>query len=144
MIEAYFEEIESIISFFKNIRSYDLNKKVYSEKKGLIRGKIVFEDESCLYFTEVKDVDLSEKIKYRYQYMNKDENLVFRYDNSPHHKSIKTFPHHKHLDKRIVESNEVNLGLVLLEILRVPIRKSSKGGIKDFFEIVKYWQSSKS
>jgi len=42
--------------------------------------------------------------------------MIFRYDNAEHHKNIKTFPHHKHLENSVIESPEKNLFDVLLEI----------------------------
>ncbi|MCK4662425.1 MAG: hypothetical protein KAT68_06150 [Bacteroidales bacterium] len=55
--------------------------------------------------------------------MNKDKNLIFRYDNAPHHPEIATFPHHKHIientQKTIIESKETNLSKVLEEIQKI-------------------------
>ena len=45
--------------------------------------------------------------------------MIFRYDNVPHHKEIKTFPHHKHLQDKVVESQEINLYDILLEIREI-------------------------
>jgi hypothetical protein len=43
--------------------------------------------------------------------------VVFRYDMAPHHKEIKTFPHHKHLgSEKVIESLAPSLGEVLQEI----------------------------
>ena len=119
MIEKYFEEVEGIISYFENIRSYTLSKKIYNDKQGFIQGQIVFWDDSRLDFAEVKNIEVNQKIKYSYHYMDKDNNLVFRYDNAKHHKNIKTFPHHKHLKNRVIESYELNLFHVLLEIIKI-------------------------
>ena len=47
--------------------------------------------------------------------MDKDGNLIFRYDNAPHH-HISSFPHHKHLPEEIEESKEKGLIEVLKEI----------------------------
>ena len=116
MIEAYFSQIEAILCEFPTIRSYTLRKKVYNIKQGFISGSIVFENEYMLDFVEVKDAESSAKLKYRYQYMNQHHEVVFRYDNAPHHRQLKTFPHHKHLPQDIEESGEPNLFDVLLEI----------------------------
>jgi hypothetical protein len=118
MIEDYFESVEKTIQTFPHVRSYTLSKKVYNTKQGFIRGIILFDDDTRLEFVEVKDVDLSEKIKYRYQYMDdKDHTMVFRYDNAPHHPHIPTFPRHKHVGEGDVkESHEPTLDDVLLEI----------------------------
>ncbi len=117
MIEAYFEHIEKMIQDFPYVWSYTLSKKVYNAKQGFIRGVIQFEDDTQLEFVEVKDTDMVEKIKYRYQYMNKDHALIFRYDNAPHHSHLQTFPHHKHVNEdHVKESRELTLDEVLLGI----------------------------
>lgn len=116
MIEAYFDKVEKTIQDFPNIRSYTLRKKVYSTKQGFISGSITFVDDSRLDFVEIKDSDIIEKIKYRYQYMDTTNTLIFRYDNAPHHKHLKTFPHHKHVHNDVKESSEPTLFDVLLEI----------------------------
>lgn len=122
MIEKYFEEIEQAIPYFRNIRTYSLIKKIYNDKQGFISGTIVFKDDTTLEFTEVKDIDIKPKIKYRYHYMDAKHELIFRYDNAKHHKEIMTYPHHKHLKDKVLESSEINLFDVLLEIEQI-IRK---------------------
>ena len=43
--------------------------------------------------------------------------MIFRYDNTAHHKSVSTFPYHKHLQDGEVESSDVpTLESVLREI----------------------------
>lgn len=83
MIEAYFESVEKTIRAFSHVWSYTLSKKVYNVKQGFIRGVILLDDDARLEFAEVKDVDVSEKIKYRYQYMDKDHTIPPYSDVSP-------------------------------------------------------------
>lgn len=118
MIESYFEETEKAVRSFPNISSYSIHKKIYSIRQGCISGSIIFENGSRLDFAEVKDSDIREKIKYRYHYMSKDGGLIFRYDNAPHHKNIRTFPHHKHISDDVGESCELTLYEILLEIFQ--------------------------
>jgi len=122
MIEKYFEEIEQMISYFRNIRTYTLIKKIYNDKQGFITGFIIFKDDTILEFAEVKDVDVKPKLKYRYHYMDTKRKLIFRYDNARHHKELMTYPHHKHIEDKVLESSEINLFDVLLEIEQI-IRK---------------------
>lgn len=116
MIEKYFIEIEQTISFFKNIKSYSLSRKIYNNKQGYIKGDIVFNDDTVLEFAEVIDIDFKSKIKYRYHFMDANRNIIFRYDNAKHHKEIKTYPHHKHQKNEVLECNEMSIFDVLLEI----------------------------
>jgi hypothetical protein len=118
MIEAYFSELEGELRDYPTIRSYALTRKVYNLQQGFIGGKIVFENAHSLEFVEVIDMEQSGKVKYRYQYMDEVQNLIFRYDNAPHHPDVRTFPHHKHTSGGVAESREPDLKDVLFEISR--------------------------
>jgi len=45
-------------------------------------------------------------------------NLIMRWDNQPHWRDIRTFPHHKHKGDEVQESKERNLADVLEFIAR--------------------------
>jgi len=78
--------------------------------------KITFKDESVLRMTESwrNDVLLS----YSYYWLTGSNELIVGWDNAPHHKKVKTFPHHKHLahQKTIRLSYETSLEDVMREI----------------------------
>ena len=56
------------------------------------------------------------RLRYKFHYQGKDGALVFRYDNSPHHSDLATFPYHKHVGDTVVEAEPPDLGNVLAEI----------------------------
>jgi hypothetical protein len=49
-------------------------------------------------------------------HVSKGSELVIRWDNAPHHRKIKTFPHHKHVKEEVLESKEVVLEEILGEV----------------------------
>jgi len=116
MIEEYFQKVGKVLQEFPFIRSRALAQKVYNQHQGYISGKIVFENGHLLEFTEVVDTEQTRKVKYRYHYMDEKQSLIFRYDNAPHHKEVKTFPHHRHSPREITEGDEPDLYGVLMEI----------------------------
>ena len=78
-------------------------------------------DTSTLHIRELVDVELSvERLMYVYQYLNPSKQLVFRYDNTGHHKKLglSTYPHHKHDGSKlnVVMSNAPTFADVLREI----------------------------
>lgn len=80
-----------------------------------------FVDESVLHLREFVDVERTiERLLYVYQYMDPAKVLVFRYDNTGHHKQLDlpTYPHHKHEggDINVVPSSAPNLAAILNEI----------------------------
>lgn len=124
MISKYFDKIREHIENYNHIiENYQFIEKIYSEERGFIEGIIFFIDESKLDFTEVKDIEFVSKIKYHYHFMDKNNNLIFRYDNSKHHKELKTFPHHKHSPENIYESSEPEIKSILSEIESIVTKK---------------------
>ncbi|MFH1859543.1 MAG: DUF6516 family protein [bacterium] len=80
---------------------------------GFIEGILSFIDYSLLDFS----VTISPKgIRYRFQYMDKEKSLIYRWDNVPHHRELKTFPHHIHTPNGIFESKPIDLKDVLQKI----------------------------
>ena len=55
------------------------------------------------------------KDKYRYHFIDK-ENKIKRWDNAPHHRKIKSFPHHFHNGSQILPFDEISLEVVLEKI----------------------------
>ncbi|GJQ51057.1 MAG: DUF6516 family protein [Candidatus Kuenenia stuttgartiensis] len=60
-------------------------------------------DSSILHWREFVDVEITaDRLMYVYQYMDSSDRIVFRYDNTGHHKklNLSTHPHHKHEGRR--------------------------------------------
>ncbi len=76
--------------------------------------KIVFQNQSILFAREY--MDESER-NYSFHWQDQHDALIMRWDNAPHHKSIETFPHHKHDKKGFISANtELSIKEVLLII----------------------------
>jgi len=94
--------------------------------EGFINGEIFFVDDSILHMREFVDVgnDVN-RLMYIYQYMSEAKTLIFRYDNTGHHRKLQlsTYPHHKHegSEENIIPSSAPVLEEVLKEIERVAI-----------------------
>jgi hypothetical protein len=89
--------------------------------EGFIRGELYFVDESKLHLREFVDVEISpDRVMYAYQYVNASNSLIFRYDNTGHHRKLDlhTYPHHKHdgSEDNVVPSPGPDLFQVLKEI----------------------------
>ena len=56
----------------------------------------------------------------RYAYhVSKGSELIIRWDNAPHHRQIRTFPHHKHVKEAVLESKERMVEDILIELERM-------------------------
>jgi hypothetical protein len=86
---------------------------------GLIRGRVIFWDDSFLDLYEVISTELGYpvRVSYAYSYL-RNAQRVFRYDNAPHHPEVITYPHHKHLgpQDRLAPTDQPSLNHVLAEI----------------------------
>lgn len=49
------------------------------------------------------------KIDYRYHFQDYNNQLVFRYDCTPHFPNVSTFPHHKHLPDDVVATKQPDI-----------------------------------
>ena len=87
---------------------YSISRKVKTSTTLKIRAVLI--DDSILHIREFVS---SDDISYSYNWIDKNGSLICRWDNAPHYKNIKTFPHHKHTKKGIEESFETTLEDVL-------------------------------
>ena len=138
LIKDYFQEVESRIALLPEVVEYQVTKAgtarnpkscILAESSKVKEGVPLtfhlspltfhlFQDDSVLHFIEFVDVkEPVEVYRYSYHYQDHDGSLIFRYDMAPHHKELKTFPHHKHLpDNEVITASEPNLTNVLDEI----------------------------
>jgi hypothetical protein len=80
---------------------------------GFIKGRIAFVDGSTLAFSEQLPVERS---KFRFHYMDAENNLIVRWDSAPHHRDLRTFPFHLHTPQDVEEHPAITLLEVLDEI----------------------------
>lgn len=87
-------------------------------RQGIIEGRLRFHDGSLLDFDEVILLRNGQivKLRYAYHYQNESGEITFRYDNSPHHPNIITYPHHKHVGSTVEPAQVPDLSEVLREI----------------------------
>lgn len=119
MIERYFQSILNLLAALPFVESSNVNLEKRGDLAGFIRGEVEFSDgSSLLFFRELIDLRPPlQKVMYAYHYQKKGGVLIFRYDNTAHHRFIPTFPQHKHLKNGDVTSSDVpSLEQVLREI----------------------------
>jgi hypothetical protein len=54
---------------------------------------------------------------YRYHFQDGQNNLVFRYDNTPHFPQLKSHPDHKHLKDEVIEAEKPDIEALIREVL---------------------------
>ena len=118
MLSDYVDTIEGAIRSCSVVAIYNLNTVQLSPGTGYVEGEIAFIDGSRLVFFEFlrQGATCLDRVKYRYHFMDADNQLVFRYDNAPHHAELPGFPCHKHLPDGVTDSTAPHWGGILAEI----------------------------
>jgi hypothetical protein len=120
-IETYFQQVRETIDACPVVQSSNVTYDKRSSFTGFIRGEIYLIDDSVFHLREFLDVETDvERLTYAYQYMDAAQELIFRYDNSGHHKrlNLPTWPHHKHDGSTgaVVAASAPDLAAILQEI----------------------------
>jgi hypothetical protein len=120
-IEQYFQQIQALITAASIVQNSSMTYDMRGSFEGYIRGELYLIDGSILHVREYVDVEAAvERLTYAYHYTNTTGMLVFRYDNTDHHRKLNlpTHPHHKHEGSEInvVPSPAPDLATILIEI----------------------------
>lgn len=102
--------------FLETIKSsiWVLNEEVsfreIGEKEGYIRGTLYLYGSYELHIAEYVVIRHEKPIasKYRYQLQTPDSKSTIRWDNAPHHRTLASFPHHKHCRDGSIGSSSIN------------------------------------
>lgn len=118
MLKRYLYRLYDTILSRKYIEIEYLMVDDQPDEPARIKGWLKFPNGSQLILNEAIDLHDEQIVKSRYAYHYQDEsnNLIFRYDNAPHHPYIFTYPHHKHIGSAVEPSSNPDLGDVLSEI----------------------------
>jgi hypothetical protein len=119
VIKRFTENIDKTIASSSIILSSNIQKHFSPDGKAVyMKGNLIFVDSSVLEIAMfVSETPEAVKIeKYRLHYMKSNGQMLFRYDNAPHHPEIASYPHHKHTPDDIISSTETSLKDVLKEI----------------------------
>jgi len=120
MIQTYFTQIKRIIEQYA-ATSFVLEAQMHFDMRpgdqGYLTGTLIFVDDSKLHFSEYLDQtgEVVDKLMYTYHYQDRDNQLIFRYDNALHKPALSSVEH-KHLPAQITEAPDPALDEVLAEI----------------------------
>jgi hypothetical protein len=122
-IDSYFTSVERSLRRKARLNTADATFECVASDdfNGLLRCRATFWDGSFLDLYEVVSTELGYPVRvhYAYAYIRKGV-CVFRYDNAPHHPSVVTHPHHKHMagSRLPLPSDQPTLAEILAEIER--------------------------
>jgi hypothetical protein len=86
-----------------------------------LEAKLRFHDGSCVEVTLTVDTSADHPLwlNYRFHFQDASGRCLFRYDNTPHHPGLPSFPHHKHLGEHevAISHHQPSISQILHEIL---------------------------
>jgi len=118
-LKNYLATLQALIAETPFVNSTSIFYEERPPTAGLVKGTLVFADESQLDFKEfIITQPALQIIKYAYNY-RKENLLIFRYDNAydPAARHLSTYPSHKHVPQCILEAQQPSLRQVLQEIV---------------------------
>jgi len=99
------------------ILSFNFSVDARSDYVGFIQGNLEFRQGDHLFFKEYVDLQGSlEKLSYSFHYQDRENNLIFRYDNAKHKPDL-GYRNHKHIEDKIIPSEIPDIEKVILEII---------------------------
>jgi len=120
-VEEYFNHVQQLIDHTPDAAIERYEEQCLSENRGVLRIRLRFPDEALLENSEAIVIVAGEPhwIAYRYHYQGPSAELVFRYDNAPHHPEIPTHPDHKHFRDQVLGNPRPSIDQVLLEVVAI-------------------------
>lgn len=117
-LERYFAEVEAAVAQLPAYTESYIEEILTAERANL-RIRLRFENGALLEINEALVVENGalKSLGYRYHLQRADNEVVFRYDNTPHFPDLPSFPHHKHLSDTVIASSKPNLLVVLQEAI---------------------------
>ena len=114
----YLTELESAFSALSSGYIERYEEECLTPERVNLRIRVRFPKGYMLEWNEavIGDEGHVVHLAYRYHFQDKDNNLIFRYDNTPHFPGLKTFPNHKHLRDNVIDAKRPSVPEVLKEV----------------------------
>lgn len=86
-----------------------------------LRIRIRFDDG---YLLELNESAIAEgkdikHLGYRYHFQDKKNNLIFRYDNTPHFPDLESYPDHKHSSSGVISTKKPSIIEAIIEATQI-------------------------
>lgn len=120
MIQEYFSQIRDQIFEHPSAIDISFNSTATDKERGFWKAQLTFRNGSELHLFEyiINEGENPKVKKYRYHFQNPENEMIFRYDNAPHHPEIKTHPEHKHENSHTTSAEKPEIKQILTEVTR--------------------------
>jgi hypothetical protein len=118
LLLKYFDNVEACLSKYSNFYVQQFQGTLLTPSRANLRLRVRVNQ---VYLLAVSEAILVVEgqityLDYRYHFQDGENQLIFRYDSTPHFPDLDTFPHHKHLRDQVITSQKPDLSNVLQEV----------------------------
>lgn len=117
VLTAYFDQVEQRLLTLPNTYVELFNAVILTSERANLKLRVRFKGKYLLAISEalvVIDNQISQ-IDYRYHFQDEKNELILRYDSTPHFPDLSSFPHHKHLPDAVIAADKPDIVQVLQE-----------------------------
>ena len=117
LVSQYLEEVEAALRKLEGAYVEHYEEEILTPNRVNLRIRVRFSSGHLLELNEAFLVEAN-KIRhlcYRYHFQDRQNNLVFRYDNTPHFPGLESFPNHKHLRDEVAGAEKPSIREVVEE-----------------------------
>ena len=121
ILSDYLAEIETALRSLSNSHFEKYEEEIIAFDRVNLRVRIRFAEGYLFELNEAIVVEQSDlkHLSYRYHFQDQNNQLMVRYDNTPHFPDLPTYPHHKHFLREVVSSAKPSITDVVKEIGRI-------------------------
>jgi len=118
LLLKYFDNVEACLSKYSNFYVQQFQGTLLTASRANLRLRV---RANQVYLLAVSEAILVVEgqityLDYRYHFQDGENQLIFRYDSTPHFPDLDTFPHHKHLREQVIPLQKPDLSDVLQEV----------------------------
>ena len=120
-IQEYLESIKERLLTDSAIAVFHILRERITSTDGHLRAKLEMANETFLEFSEYVQIGDEEEIEvktYSYHWSDAKDQLIKRWDNTPHFPDLPNFPHHVHVgvEDKVESGKQMSIFTVLDEI----------------------------
>ena len=119
LLLQYFDPVEACLSRYPTFYVEQFQGTLLTSSRANLRLRVRVNQ---VYLLAVSEAILVVEgqityLDYRYHFQDGGNELIFRYDSTPHFPDLDTFPHHKHLRDQVIASQKPDLSYVFEEVV---------------------------
>jgi hypothetical protein len=111
LLSQYLADVETAIQELKSAYIEHYSEEILTPHRINLRIRVRFASGHLLEFNEAVIIEKGQinHLSYRCHLQDRQNKLVFRYDNAPHFPTLDNFPHHKHLPDGVDSTKKISI-----------------------------------